>query len=585
MEHARWLFPGEPGEEAARLAVALGIGLPAAKVLWNRGFRDAEDAGRFLKPSLDALHDPYALRGMREAVARIRSAIAQREKILIYGDYDVDGTTSVVVLKKAIEIAGGEVSFFIPHRLRDGYGMRPQAVEAAAAAGVRLIVSVDTGIRAAEVVRRAGELGIDVIVTDHHLPEAELPPALAVLNPNRSDCSYPEKNLCGVGVAFKLAHALAGTLGWAPGKVRRLMESFLKLVAIGTVADVVPLTGENRVIVKHGLGGLKQVRNPGLRALLDAAGFTGGSVPSATQVAFRIAPRLNAAGRMDTANAVIELFLTQDPDRARALAEELSRLNEERQHTEEAITRQILDECLRVPVEDRFGLVFCGEGWHRGVLGIVANRLVERFHRPTFVLGIDPEDGLAQGSGRSILDFHLLGALEAMPELFVRFGGHKYAAGVTLPAGRVEAFRERFDTWAASRLTSRDLAPQVSIDAVLDLREIDESSAKGVFALAPFGCGNPAPLFAALDVEVAGPPAVWKEKHLRVPVRQNGRTVWLKAWNYAARAAELAPGTRIDAAFTLEEDTYSAARGYQGWAAILKEFRRAGGETAAAATE
>lgn len=450
--------------------------------------------------------------------------------------------------------------------------MRPEVVETAAAEGVRLIISVDTGIRATEVVRRANELGIDVIVTDHHLPEAELPPARAVLNPNRPGCGYPEKNLCGAGVAFKLVQALLDGLGWPAEKVRRLSESFLKLVAIATVADVVPLTGENRVIVKQGLSGLHTVRNPGLRALLDVAGFTRDKVPNARQVAFQIAPRMNAAGRMDTAKAVVEMFLTSDPARARELAQQLHDQNTERQEVEAAIR----DICERVKVdESAAALVYYSEDWHRGVLGIVASRMVERFHRPAFVLGRNPADGLAQGSGRSIPAFHLLEALEAMPDLFLRFGGHSHAAGVTLETARVAEFRERFNAYAAARLRPEDFLPQVNVDAVLDLREIGERSVEDVFALAPFGHSNPTPLFAALDVELAGPPAVWSEKHLKVMVRQNGRTLALKAWNWAERAAEFRVGTRLDVAFTLEEDPYSAARGYPGWAAVLREVRPA----------
>ena len=327
------MFPGEAaGVEA--LAASLGIAVAAAKVLAARGWGDLSQARRFLHPSLDDLLDPLALRDMPLAIERIRRAIAVGEKILIYGDYDVDGTTSVVLLSKAIELAGGKADYHVPHRLRDGYGMRPEVVEAMAADGVKLIVSVDTGIRAAEVVKRARELGIDVIVTDHHLPESELPPALAVLNPNRPDCTYPDKNLCGAGVAFKLVQGLLATLGWPDAKLRRVCESFLKIAAIATVADVVPLTGENRVIVKHGLDGLHDVRNPGLRALLDVAGFNNGSVPTARQVAFQIAPRMNAAGRMDTANAVIELYLTNDPARARELAKQLHDQNTERQQVE-----------------------------------------------------------------------------------------------------------------------------------------------------------------------------------------------------------------------------------------------------------
>jgi single-stranded-DNA-specific exonuclease len=573
---ARWLIPEVSAQEVEALAAALRIGPPAARVLLARDVRDPDAARRFLRPSLDDLHPPAALRGMSEAVERLRRAISSGEKILIYGDYDVDGTTSVVILTKAIEMAGGAASFFVPHRLRDGYGMRSEVVEKAAAEGVRLIISVDTGIRAAEVVRRASELAIDVIITDHHLPEAELPAALAVLNPNRPDCAYPDKNLCGVGVAFKLVQALFASLEWPQARLRRVTESFLKLVAIGTVADVVPLMGENRIIVKHGLGGMGAVRNPGLRALLDVAGFTNGRLPSSTDVAFRIAPRINAAGRMDTANAVIEMFRTDDPERSRVLAQQLHTLNGERRQAEAEVIQQIVEECARVPVADtQRALVFAADNWHRGVVGIVASRLVERFHRPVFVLSRNPEDGLAQGSGRSIRPFHLLEALEFMPELFERFGGHRQAAGVTLASDRIDEFRARLEEYAAARLTLEDLAPQVEIDALVEFREIDERSVAEVFSLAPFGCGNPAPLFAALNVEVAGPPAVMKEKHLRVMLRQNGRTLALKAWNFAERAAELPAGARVDVAFTLEDDSYAAARGLPGWGAVLRDVRPA----------
>ncbi|HWB99666.1 MAG TPA: DHHA1 domain-containing protein, partial [Bryobacteraceae bacterium] len=424
--------------------------------------------------------------------------------------------------------------------------------------------------------RRANELEIDVIITDHHLPETELPPALAVLNPNRPGCPYPEKNLCGVGVAFKLVQGLLATLPWPAEKVQRITESFLKVVAIGTVADVVPLTGENRVIVKHGLSGLRSIRNPGLRALLDVAGFTGDRIPSATQVAFRIAPRMNAAGRMNTANTVIELLLTADLERARALAQQLHDWNTERQQAEAEVVQQIVEECSRTPVDDsRRALVFCDDGWHRGVLGIVASRLVERYHRPVFVLSRNPEDGLAQGSGRSISCFHLLEALETMPELFHKFGGHKHAAGLTMAVEQVELFRDRFNAHAMERIRPEDLVPELEIDAVVDLPDLTDDGVDQVLSLAPFGCGNPLPVLAAMGVEVAAPPVVWKEKHLRVAVRRNGRILWLKAWNMAERAAELGPGMNVDIAFTVEDDPYSAGRGYAPWSAVLRDFRPA----------
>jgi single-stranded-DNA-specific exonuclease len=568
----RWALPCIAADRAAALAAALGIGTPAAKVLATRGLADPDAARRFLHPAFEELHDPLLMRDMPAALDRLSRAIELGEKILIYGDYDVDGTSSVVVLKKAIELAGGAADYHVPHRLKDGYGMRTEVVEAAAAQGVKLIVSVDTGIRAAEVVARANELGIDVIVTDHHLPETGLPPAVAVLNPNRPDCPYPEKNLCGAGVAFKLVQGLLARRGWSADKLRRVLKSFLKLVAIATVADVVPLTGENRIIVTHGLRGLDRVRNPGLRALLDVAGFAEGTSPTARQVAFQIAPRINAAGRMDTAKAAVEMFLTDDPARARELAQQLHDHNTDRRQVE-ADTREI---CESVAVADgAFALVYYGETWHRGVLGIVASRLVERFYRPVFVLGRNAEDGLAQGSGRSIRAFHLLDALESMADLFLKFGGHAHAAGVTLDPARVDEFRARFNAYALSRLTPEDLQPLLEVDAVLQLREIDDDSVADVFALAPFGHGNEVPLFAATNVEVSTQPAVWKERHLKVLVKQNGRTLSLKAWNFAERIAELPVGARVDIAFCIEEDSYSASRGYAPWCAILRDVRAA----------
>jgi single-stranded-DNA-specific exonuclease len=570
----RWVLPPDGIGRAAPLAASVDVTLPAAQVLVRRGLDTPDAARRFLHPALSDLHDPLLMRDMPIAADRLQRAIAGGEKILIYGDYDVDGTSSVVILTKAIELAGGKARYHVPHRLKDGYGMRSEVVESAAADGVSLIVSVDTGIRAAEVVRRANELGIDVIVTDHHLPESDLPPALAVLNPNRPDCPYPEKNLCGAGVAFKLVQALLAPQNWTVERRQRVIESFLKLVAIATVADVVPLTGENRVIVVHGLAGLGSVRNPGLRALLDVAGFPQGSVPNARQVAFQIAPRINAAGRMDTAQAVVEMFLTSDMAQARELAKQLQEHNTDRQQIE-AEVREI---CEHIAVdESSAALVYYDEKWHRGVIGIVASRLVERFHRPVFVLGRNAEDGLAQGSGRSIPAFHLLAALESMAELFLKFGGHEHAAGVTLDPLRVVEFRTRFNAYAAGLLTPDDFIPELTIDAVIDLAHLNERSIGDIFKLAPFGHGNPVPVFAALNAEVAGPPAVWNDKHLKLAVRHHGRTMSLKAWNFAGRAAELPPGARVDIAFTLEEDTYSAARGYPGWAAVLRDVR----ETAA----
>jgi single-stranded-DNA-specific exonuclease len=571
---SRWALTPVSGADAARLAAALGVGLPAASVLCARGFSDPDRARAFLSPSLHDLHDPFLMLGMGEAVARLRQAIAAGERILIYGDYDVDGSTAIVILKKAIEMAGGLVSHFIPHRLRDGYGLHGEAIERAAHDGVRLIVSVDTGIRAAEAVRLARSLGMDVIVTDHHLPEAELPPAAAILNPNRPGCGYPEKNLCGAGVAFKLIQALLASCGWPRERIERVTASFLKLVAIATVADVVPLIGENRVIVKHGLSGLAAVRNPGLRALLEVAGFPPPAAPTATQVAFRVAPRINAAGRMDSAMHVIEMFTTPDAERARSLAQLLHDLNAGRQQTETEIVEAVLEECARAPITDRqAALVFCGDNWHRGVLGIVASRLLERFHRPIVVLSA--ENGLAQGSGRSIAQFHLLDALDAMPELFIKYGGHSHAAGLTLAAGDVPRFRERFNEYAAARLTAADFVAERRIDAPLSLADLNDRAVAEVLAIGPFGNGNPDPVFAVYAAQIAGPPAVWKDKHLRFAVRQNGRTMMVKAWGFAGRIQEFEPGACVDLALSVEQDSFSAAQGLPGWSLSLRDVRPA----------
>jgi len=548
--------------------------LPVSRALLRRGYSDPEAALRFLRPSLDHLHDPFLLRDMDLAVQRLLEAIRREQKILLYGDYDVDGVVSVVTLKLALEMAGGKVQFHVPHRVRDGYGMQAGVVEQAAAEGVRLVISVDTGIRAAEVVGRARELGIDVIVTDHHLPGAELPPACAVLNPKRPDCAYPDKDLCGAGVTFKVIEALLRALDWPAGRRQRVLQSLLKLVAIATVADVVPLVGENRILVKHGLEGLRSVRNPGLRALLDIAGITEGEAPSASQAAFRIAPRLNAAGRMDDAADVIELLVTGDAVRARELALRLDELNQARQQAEAGILRNILEQCSRIPVTaGQKTLVFAGTDWHRGVVGIVAARLVERFHRPALVLSLDPATGLAQGSGRSIPAFHLLEALESQAGLLVRFGGHRQAVGLTLNAERIPEFQARLNDYAAARLADEDLIPELRIDALVRFKELDDASVAEILSMAPFGFGNPAPVFAVLDVESAGAPALLKEKHLRVRFRQEERTLAAMGWNFAGRAAQLAAGAHVDLALCFEEDAYSARRGYPGWRAVLRDVR------------
>ncbi|MDZ4798788.1 MAG: single-stranded-DNA-specific exonuclease RecJ [Bryobacteraceae bacterium] len=557
---AKWNFPPPLPESLSRVSLA-------ERVLYARGCREAADVHRFLNPRVEHMLDPMGLRDMDRAVERLVRAIRDKEPILLYGDYDVDGTVSVVVLKTTLTLAGACVDFHIPHRLVEGYGMRPEVIDAAAERGVKLVVSVDTGIRARAVVEHAREAGIDVIVTDHHLPEAELPPAAAVVNPNRPDCTYPEKNLCGAGVTLKLVQATMRALGWPEERVAKLLDSFLKLVAIATVADVVPLTGENRVIVRRGLDGLTDVRNPGLRALLKVAGFAPGERPAAGQVAFRIAPRINAAGRMDDARNVIELFLTTDPQRAADIAGKLQDLNQDRRDTESEILRSIDEECERTPVTDfDCALVFSNPDWHKGVVGIVASRVVERYHRPVFVLCEDAATGLAVGSGRSVRSFHLLEALESMHELFVKFGGHRQAAGLTIRNEAIPEFRRRLSEYASRILRPEDFCATCEIDAVMTLAELNESAVRDVERLAPFGFGNPAPLFALMDVEVQAA-NLRGEKMVNIAIRQNGgRTLILTGWDWRERLDELRPGTRVNATVALED------RGRNGeWRAVLKD--------------
>ena len=569
----RWNYRDSDPAAAETLQAELKIGRLTAKLLTQRGVRLPEDAERFLNPRLDDLHDPYRMHGMRAAVERLRRAIANQEGILIYGDYDVDGTSAVVVLRAAIELAGGEADYHVPHRVRDGYGMRAEVIEQAARDNVRLLISVDTGIRESAVVERAAELGIDSIVTDHHLPDAGVPRALAVLNPNQPGCSYPDKSLCGVGVAFKLAHALLSELGWPQAKLTRVVESLLKLVAIGTIADVVPLIGENRVFAKLGLEGLRDPRNPGLKALLDSAGFSAAKPPSAGSVAFRVAPRINAAGRMDTAREVVELFTTREPARAAAIADKLNRLNTERQQTEEAILREITGRLAEIPPPDELPVIVeAGEGWHAGVIGIVASRVVERFHRPTVVLSSNPAQGAATGSGRSIPAFHLLEALESVADLFQRFGGHRQAAGCTLGIERVPELRRRLNEYGRRVLKAEDFIPTLQLDAELGFSSINDGTMSELARLAPHGLANPSPRFSTPNLRLAGDPRIVKEKHLKLFLSSEEKSMNAIGWRMGERGRGLRRDARLDVAYSIEPDTY-----YGGWQLVLDDFREAAG--------
>jgi single-stranded-DNA-specific exonuclease len=523
-------------EAAGRLAAALNLHPTLARLLCLRGLSDPATAHRFLNPSLDQLHDPYLLADMRKAVERLEQAIARKERIAIHGDYDVDGITSTVILRRALEMLGGEVVHFIPERLRDGYGLQPAAVERLHGEGVQLIVSVDCGIRGTDAALKARDLGVDLIITDHHEPDGTLPPAYAVINPKRHDCSYPDKHLAGVGVALKVVQALserADRTKWLPG--------FVKIAAIGTLADVVPLVGENRVIAKLGLGSLSSGRHTvGLRALLEASGLAGKTIDS-HQVGFILAPRVNAAGRMSTPDIATRLLLASDEamlEDARQLAQQLNEENLRRQNEEADLVAQAKKAIETDPAVGAHNvLVVGGVGWHRGVIGIAASKLVDAYHKPAIVLSID--DGIAHGSCRSIPAFDMLDALERCSDVFLRFGGHRQAAGLTMESARVPEFRARINAHADAVLEPDQLRPRLRIDGGLSLRHITADLVEGLNALAPFGLANPRPVFNAMPVEIVDGPRPLKDRHLKMTFRQDGRSFRAIAWRAAERAAFL----------------------------------------------
>jgi single-stranded-DNA-specific exonuclease len=542
----------------AQLCAELRISVVTARLLCIRGLGDLSLARRFLAPSLDDLHDPFALADMAVAVDRILGAVERKERIAIHGDYDVDGVTSTVILRRALELLGADVTHFIPERVRDGYGLQPASLDRLHADGVRLVISVDCGIRGVEAALRARALGLDLIITDHHEPDTVLPQALAIINPKRHDCTYPDKNLAGVGVALKVVQALCaktGHMGWLPG--------FVKVAAIGTLADVVPLTGENRIIAKLGLRLLSTgPHKSGLRALLDVCGLTGKEIDG-YHIGFVLAPRVNAAGRMSTPDIAARLLLAADDSmmaEARELAEQLNNENVRRQQEEAEIVTQAKKIVETDPdIGSRTVLVVAGHGWHRGVIGIVASKLVDAFHRPAIVLSID--DDVAHGSCRSIPSFNMLAALESCAELMVKFGGHKQAAGLTIESARIRELRARVNDHADDCLAPDDLRPRLWIDGALAFRSIDEQVAEELTTLAPFGAGNPCPVFRASGVEIVDGPRRIKERHLKMAFRQDGRVIRGIAWRASERESFVTEHrAAIDLAFSLEQDTWNGER-------------------------
>ncbi len=557
----RWILAEPHPQEAEALAQSARIPLVLAELLIARGIGTSGDAFAFLNPEVAQLHDPLLMLGMQPAVERVEAAITRKEPILLYGDYDVDGTTAVVLLKTTIEMLGGEVRFHVPHRLREGYGLQSAVLEAAYADGVRLVITVDTGMRAFAEAETAQRLGLDLIITDHHLARVDdaVPIALAILNPNQQRCGYPEKSLCGAAIALKLAQALLERHDTERARTK-LLPSFLKMAAIATIADAVPLRGENRVIAALGLRELRRPVGAGLRALFAAAQLDPATKPiTGFDVAFRLAPRINAAGRMDVASEIIELFCTRDAGRASELANKLERLNRERRETE---ARALAAIEARLATDDELAaahlVVVDGDGWHRGVIGILASRVVERTAKPALVICV--EDGVAHGSGRSVDGFQLLEAIETCADLFTRFGGHAFAVGFALPAASLPELKRRLAVCAAERLVAREPERVLNIHAELPLHQVTAVLAGWLRKLEPLGHGNPEPIFVARNARVISIPRIMKERHLRLELAQDEGAAAMRAvgWDMAARSAELAltQGSRVDVAYRIRENLH-----------------------------
>lgn len=499
----RWIIPQVAEEQAQTLAAELSVHPRVAQILVARGHATAEAASAFLADRLADLPDPKRMKGMEAAVERIAQAIAAKEKITLYGDYDVDGVCSTALLSLFLEEVGAQVATYIPHRVDEGYGLNLPAIEKIAQDGTRVLITLDCGITSVAEVARARGLGLSVVVVDHHTVPAALPDATAILNPHQPGCEYPTRHLCAAGVAFNLCIGLRTRLresGLFASRREPNLRALLDLVALATVADVVPLTGANRILVKHGLAELGAAHRPGVRALKEIAGLTANGPVTSGQVGFKLGPRINAAGRLDDASVGLSLLRATTLEAARPLAQALDQANSERQMLEKRMVTEALAQAQAR--EGKKGLVLAQEGWHPGVIGIVASRVVERFYRPTVVIAL--KDGIGKGSGRSIEAFHLFEALSGCQEHLSRFGGHQHAAGLTVAEDRLAAFTEAFERHAETVLTEADLVPRCRVDAVVPLGEVDETLVEALSALAPFGQGNPEPVLASRRISARG---------------------------------------------------------------------------------
>jgi single-stranded-DNA-specific exonuclease len=561
---ARWILPTDPDSAlVARLQDELHLPAAICRLLAARGFVVPADAKSYLRPRLDQLHDPSCLADLDRAVERLVRALRDGETILVHGDYDVDGICSTTVMVRTLAALGGNAVPFIPSRLTDGYDLTDAGVRAARERHATVVVTCDCGTSALAPIAELQGAGIDVIVTDHHLPGGPLPAAYAVLNPKRPGCNSPDKDLAAVGVAFKLALALTRAVGGNENAVYNLLD----LVALATIADVAPLRGENRVFVRYGLKLLNEGARPGVRAMIRAAGLERKAL-TAGRVGFILAPRLNAAGRLGSALRGVDLLLAESEQQANPIARELEELNARRQEIDRATLDRARELASRLDLASTYGIVLAEQGWHPGVIGIVASRLVEEFGRPTVLVALDGGEG--KGSGRSISAFDLHAGLAACSDLLIRFGGHRAAAGVTIAADRVGEFAARFNEVAASKLTHDDLVPELRVDLELALDDANDEIEALLRHLEPCGVGNPSPLLLSRAVTVAAPPRVVGKDGLKLVLHGESRDLVALGWGMAPRARELEVGAMIDVAYRLERDEWNGESRIQ---ARLADFR------------
>jgi len=553
----RWVLRGGPAPRDAVTALESALRLPRVlcELLVLRGHADPEDAKRHLRPRLERLGDPWELAGMSAAVERLDLALRRGERILVHGDYDVDGICGAALYTRVLRSLGGRVEPFVPHRLQDGYDLGESGIRAAQEAGATLILTADCGIVAHGAVEAAARAGIDVVVTDHHTPGPTLPPAIAVVNPNRADCPYPEKVLSGTGVAYKVCQALLSARGVDPAPLGYELD----LVAIATIADLAPLVGENRILTHYGLRVLAVTEKPGLRALLRTAGLADVERLQSGHVSHILAPRINAVGRMGAASRGVELLLAEDAGEAEAIAWELEEQNRERRD----VDRQTLAEATALLAADYdperdYAVVLASEGWHPGVIGIVASRVVELVHRPTVLIALEAGGGRARGSARSIPGFDLYEAIRSCEEHLERYGGHRQAAGLEIRPERIDAFRMDLNEHARSVLTPEDLVPEVELDVEVRLPEVNAELFGLLRHFGPFGVGNPTPVFYARRVGVVGYPRIVGDGHLKLDLVQGGARLGAIGFGMADRlhTVNLARGP-IDVAFQLQENRWN----------------------------